>query len=157
LAGFIGAGAGSRSLWTVVRGGNLPVAAGGEPAVVVNRHIAQGLGVEPGSRVWIRGRCSAGSQAMPPVRFAVAGVADFVYELMGASTHAGRLDDLARVCGAGGADTADMFLVRSRAGAGADLAAARIRRANPGLHVLTNEDLVERFSRVEFSYFRQLS
>ena len=36
-------------------------------------------------------------------------------------------------------------------------AAAAIRAAHPDLHVVTNEELVERFSRVEFTYFRQIS
>jgi len=48
-------------------------------------------------------------------------------------------------------------MVRSRAGAGASIAAAAVRAARPELYVVTNEDLVERFSRVEFSYFRQIS
>src|SRR4029077_16052883 len=78
------------------------------------------------------------------------------YDSGGASTVAGRLDDLQRVCGAPD-DSADMFLVRSRAQAGADGVPPVIRRAHPELHVLTNMDLVERFSRVEFSYFRQIS
>ena len=30
-------------------------------------------------------------------------------------------------------------------------------QAAPGLHVVTNEEILERFSRVEFSYFRQIS
>jgi putative ABC transport system permease protein len=157
VAGFIGAGTTARSLWTIVEGRDLSFDAAGDPTVIVNRHVGQGLGVGPGSSVWVRGRCAAGSQAMPPVRFTVAGIADFAYDSGGASTLAGRLEDLLRVCGAGGADVADLFLVRSRVGAGADAVAARIRQAHPELHVLTNEDLVERFSRIEFSYFRQLS
>ena len=44
-----------------------------------------------------------------------------------------------------------------RAGADAGAAAAAIHAALPHLHVVTNEELVERFSRVEFSYFRQIS
>jgi putative ABC transport system permease protein len=40
---------------------------------------------------------------------------------------------------------------------GAFAAAAAIRAAVPTLHVVTNEQLIERFSRVEFSYFRQIS
>ena len=50
-----------------------------------------------------------------------------------------------------------MLLVRSRAGAGASAAAAAIHAARPGLYVVTNDALVERFNRVEFSYFRQIS
>jgi len=50
-----------------------------------------------------------------------------------------------------------MLLVRSRPGLGANTAAAAIHAAFPRLYVVTNEDLVERFSRVEFSYFRQIS
>ncbi len=36
-------------------------------------------------------------------------------------------------------------------------ASAAISAAHPDLHVVTNEELVERFSRVEFAYFRQIS
>jgi putative ABC transport system permease protein len=50
-----------------------------------------------------------------------------------------------------------MVLVRSRANDGGDAAAAAIRETVPGLSVATNRELVEQFSRVQFSYFRQIS
>jgi putative ABC transport system permease protein len=50
-----------------------------------------------------------------------------------------------------------MLLVRSTPTLGALGAAAAIRAAHPALYVVTNEELVERFTRVEFSYFRQIS
>ena len=50
-----------------------------------------------------------------------------------------------------------MLLVRSSPATGALAAAAAIRARHPDLYVVTNEELVERFSRVEFSYFRQIS
>ena len=50
-----------------------------------------------------------------------------------------------------------MLLVRAGARDGADRAAAAIRTLDPTLHVVTNQELVERVSRVEFSYFRQIS
>jgi len=55
------------------------------------------------------------------------------------------------------ADQADMLLVASRAADGPAAAAAAIRGAAPALYVVTNAQLVERFGRIEFSYFRQLS
>jgi ABC-type lipoprotein release transport system permease subunit len=70
---------------------------------------------------------------------------------------AGRLEDLEGLCASDESRGVDMMLVRSKPGEGADAAASAIEAANPSLHVVTNEELVERFSRVEFSYFRQIS
>ena len=62
------------------------------------------------------------------------------------------------LCGGEAADRADMLLVASnRLAGGPDAAAAAIREAAPALRAITNDQLVDRFSRVEFSYFRQLS
>jgi putative ABC transport system permease protein len=72
-------------------------------------------------------------------------------------TIAGRLSDLSRLCGAGQEAGVDMLLVMARPPGGPDAAAAAIRAARPALYVVTNEELVERFGRVEFSYFRQMA
>jgi putative ABC transport system permease protein len=62
-----------------------------------------------------------------------------------------------RLCGETRRDWAEMLLVRSDSSAGAFAAAAAIRERHPELYVVTNEELVERVSRVQFSYFRQIS
>jgi ABC-type lipoprotein release transport system permease subunit len=65
---------------------------------------------------------------------------------------------LATLCGGEDGDRADILLVTSRAGSGGpDAVAAAIRGLAPSLYVVTNEQLVDRFGRIEFSYFRQLS
>jgi putative ABC transport system permease protein len=88
---------------------------------------------------------------------AVSGIADFPFDRPGAWTAAGSIDDLVRLCGGGPTGEAEVLMIRSRPSAGADAAAAAIHAARPDLYVVTNEELVERFSRVEFSYFRQIS
>lgn len=153
---FIGSGAAARSLWTVVEGEDLPRDTGRGSRVVVNRGAASRLNLRPGSTLVLRGRCDAGLEALLPVTMSVVGIADFPYDTAGAITVAGSLEDAARLCGSPD-DRADMLMVRSSPGAGAEAAAAAIRRINPDLNVLTNDDILERFSRVEFSYFRQIS
>jgi putative ABC transport system permease protein len=156
-AHFIGADPRVRSMWTIVEGQDLPETTGSTSVVVVNRQLARSLGLGVGSALSLRGRCGEGSDALPAVRFTVAGIADFPFDSVTASTVAGTLVDVDALCAEAGTDRAEMFLVRSRPEVGALSAAAAIRAAHPGLYAVTNEELVERFSRVEFSYFRQIS
>jgi putative ABC transport system permease protein len=154
---FVAVEAGSRPLWTLVEGAELPRESGPVAAVVVNRSVARQLGARPGTRIALRGRCAAGGAALPPVTLSVSGIADFPFDTAASLTVAGTLDGLERLCGEGARSSADMLMVRSPPGSAAGLTAAAIRRVRPELHVATNDDLVERFSRVEFSYFRQIS
>jgi putative ABC transport system permease protein len=154
---FIGADPRVRSMWTIVEGQDLPETTGSTSVVVVNRQVARSLGLGVGSALSLRGRCSEGSDALPAVRFTVAGIADFPFDSVTASTVAGTLVDVDALCAEAGTDRSEMLLVRSRPEVGALNAAAAIRAAHPGLYAVTNEELVERFSRVEFSYFRQIS
>jgi putative ABC transport system permease protein len=154
---FIGADPEVRAMWTLVEGSDLPRERGAAPAIVVNRNVARAQQLTPGSRLTLRGRCTGEDEALPPVAFVVAGIADFPFDDPGAWTTASSLDDVTRLCGGEEGGRAEMLMVRSRAGVGAGAAAAAIHRARPELYVITNEDLVERFSRVEFSYFRQIS
>jgi putative ABC transport system permease protein len=152
---FIGTDPPGRSVWTILEGRDLPAANGG--TLVVNRNLARQLNLTAGSTVRLRGACS-GSAALPPVTFTIAGIAEFPFDDATATTVAGRLEDLQRLCGGEtGDDGADILMVRSRQDLGAAAAAAAIKRTDAGLHVVTNQDLLERFSRVEFSYFRQIS
>jgi putative ABC transport system permease protein len=154
---FIGADPRVRSMWTVVEGHDIPDTAGSASVVVINERLARQLGLRVGSTVSLRGRCNDSSDAFPPVRFTVAGIAEFPFDSISAATVAGTLDDVDRLCGESHDRSAEMFLVRSTPHAGALGAAVAIRAAHPDLYVVTNEELVERFSRVEFSYFRQIS
>ncbi len=152
---FIGVDPQARSMWTMVSGEDLPRTSGTMPALVINRNIAQEAGLAPGSHIALR--CAGESNPLPPVTFLVSGVVDFPFDDARARTAAGTLRDAATLCGGEDRDEAEMLLVRSRPGLGANTAAAAIHAAFPRLYVVTNEDLVERFSRVEFSYFRQIS
>jgi putative ABC transport system permease protein len=152
---FIGADPGVGPMWTLVEGQDLPRVAGAVPAILVNRNLARATGLGPGGRLALR--CAGESTLLPPVTFVVSGIADFPFDDPAARTAAGTLESVARLCGAENGDRSEMLLVRSRARAGARAAAAAIHAARPALYVVTNEDLVERFNRVEFSYFRQIS
>jgi ABC-type lipoprotein release transport system permease subunit len=124
--------------------------------LIINRNMARTFGLTVGSRLALDGRCGEGMRPLP-VEARVAGIAEFQNDATDALTAATSAQALAALCGENG-DLADMLLVRSNpSGGGPDAAAAEIRAALPGLHVLTNDQIVERFGRVEFSYFRQLS
>jgi putative ABC transport system permease protein len=88
--------------------------------------------------------------------FTVAGIGEFPFDEAGEQTAASPRQALDVLCAAA-EPRVDMMLVRSRARDGGDAAAAAIRTSTPGLYVVTNAELVEQFSRVEFSYFRQIS
>lgn len=154
---FIGSDPQGRSMWTIVEGQDLRIAPASPSAIVVNRPLAQRLGLRPGSSLFLRGRCGDDSNALPPVQFTVVGIAEFPFDSASSFTAAGTLSDADRLCAEQNADRAEMILVRSKPQAGAPAAAAAIRAAHPELYIVTNDQLVERFSRVEFSYFRQIS
>jgi putative ABC transport system permease protein len=153
---FIGADPAVKPMWTVVEGQGLPTAPSADAPIVVNRAFARRFG-GVGSAVLLRGRCSGGMNALPPVPFTVVGVAEFPFDSATSVTVAGRLADADRLCAEEDRDRAEMLLVRSRPEVGALAAAAAIRAVHPELHAVSNDELVERFSRVEFSYFRQIS
>jgi putative ABC transport system permease protein len=140
-----------RMPWTIQRGTD-PVAA---EHLVVNDALAAALGAAPGSAVTLRASCSGAAEALPPVRFTVAGIATFPFQETGEGVAAGSLAALARACGGTGDDQANVLLVRSAGDAAA--AAAAIRRARPGLTAVTNDDLVGRLQQTGFTYFRQIS
>jgi putative ABC transport system permease protein len=152
---LIGVDPAVRPMWTPVEGTDLPRVAAAAPAMVINRRLARSAHVATGGRLQLR--CGDKDSALPPATFLISGIVDFPFDDAGARTAATGLDDIARLCGETNDDRSEILLVRSRAGAGAGAAAAAIHAALPQLHVVTNEELVERFSRVEFSYFRQIS
>jgi len=152
---LIGVDPAVRPMWTPVEGTDLPRVAAAAPAIVINRRLARSAHLATGGLLQLR--CGDKGSALPPATFVISGIADFPFDDAGARTAATSLDDIARLCGEANDDRSEILLVRSRAGAGAGAAAAAIHAALPHLHVVTNEELVERFSRVEFSYFRQIS
>jgi len=154
---FLGADAQSRRRpWILLEGQDLG-AVGGEPSLVINRQLAKGMGLRPGSEVTLRGDCTRGvPTAAPPVRFRVAGVAAFPFDDPKAMTAGARLADFARTCGLDEHGDVDLFLVATR-GAGAAAAVRSIRALRSDLHAFSNEEIVARFQQVGFSYFRQIS
>jgi ABC-type lipoprotein release transport system permease subunit len=154
---FIGADPNVRSMWTLIEGQDLPEADATMPAVVINRGIAERFRLRIGSSLSLRGRCKDESTALPPVAFRVVGIAEFPFDAATSNTVAATLHDVDRLCGEDSGDRAEMLLVRSSPHVGALAAAAAIRAAHPELYAVTNAELVDRFSRVEFSYFRQIS
>ena len=142
--------------WTIVEGG-APADFATPPALVVNRAVAKRFELKPGSPVFLRARCGGGVTPLP-VETRVVAVAEFQNDAADALTAAMSYRAAGSLCGREAADRADMLLVASnRLAGGPDAAAAAIREAAPALRAITNDQLVDRFSRVEFSYFRQLS
>jgi putative ABC transport system permease protein len=152
---LIGVDPAVRPMWSLVEGRDLPSVGTGIPSVVINRQLSRTAGSRVGGRLSLR--CGGRNSALPPSTFEIAGIVDFPFDDAGARTAATGLDDVAKLCGESADDESEILLVRSRPGFGAGAAAAAIHAARPELHVVTNEELVERFSRVEFSYFRQIS
>jgi putative ABC transport system permease protein len=139
--------------WTIVRGRDL----NGPRDLVVNRNIARDLQLEAGSQVRIRAMCSDQPESLPPMTFTVSGVADFPFDTPYAGTAATSMDALDEACGGNEMGQADVIMVASAEGATSSAAANAIRSAHPGVRVLTNDELVGRFSAGGFSYFRQIS
>lgn len=149
------AGSTTERLWTVLDGSDLPDESAEELAVLVNDRLATRLGAAPGGWVEMRGRCAQGPSVLPPVRVRIAGVASFPFD-SGGLTAASRFAFLDRLC-EGRRDEADLILVASRPEAGPDAAVEAIRKARPDLYAFSNDEVIERFERVGFSYFRQIS
>lgn len=153
-----GANARRRRLWTLLEGQHLDESPVGEARpLMVSRRLARALALGPGAEVTLRGACAGAPGAPPPVRFRIAGVAEFPFDDVGALTAALALADFRRTCGLEKRDDADLLLVASREGHGAASAVGAIRALRPDLHAFSNEELVARFQQVGFSYFRQIS
>jgi putative ABC transport system permease protein len=153
----LGADPQARPMWTLLEGQELSQGVTAGSPLLVNKTLADALHASPGSTLSIHGDCGPEREALPARSFTVVGIAEFPFDDAEAETVASRLSDLRGLCGEVEDDSVDMLLARSNPSAGAAKAAAAIHAAAPGLWVVTNEELVERFSRVEFSYFRQIS
>ena len=152
-ASFQGVTSGGLRPWTVMRGRDLQQ---GRDALI-NEYLAQHLSLAPGARVTISASCASGPDSPPPVAFVVAGIADFPFDTPDEATVATNLAALNEACGGGNAGDADLIMVASKSEVGSRAAEAQIRTRAPGLRVLTNEELVSRFERTGFTYFRQIS
>jgi putative ABC transport system permease protein len=153
---FIGTDPRAAPLWTLLEGGDLEAVADTSVPLIINPTIASTYRLTPGSTITLRSRCGEETAALPPLSFTVAGIGEFALDDAESATVAGRLTDLDALCARNNAGV-DMVLVRSLANDGGDAAAAAIRATAPDVFVITNRELVEQFSRVQFSYFRQIS
>ena len=161
LTGFslMGIDVETRRPWTLISGSDLvdSAPADGPPPLLVNQRLVAALGVAVGDRISVRATCAADQSAMPPVPFRVSGVADFPFDTESQLSAVAPRSAVRAACGAGTDDAADMVLVRSRDGFGADSAVSAIRRRRPELYPATNDEIVARMQQQGFSYFRQIS
>ena len=155
---FVGAAPAAHPGWRLVEGRDLhEVEAGGVPPILINGALASFLGIAPGVGLALRGSCGGGRYWMPVVDFRVVGIAEFPLDGVSRFTVAASLSDVARVCGDGDPDEADLVLVASRPDTGAAAAAQAIRGLYPQLYSFTTEELLDRFERIGFTYFRQIA
>lgn len=148
---FDGVSAVTGAPWTLMRGAD-PAEAG---TIAVNEALAEAAGVPLGGELTLRLSCGPGSEALPPARLRVTGIATFPFE--GASDHtaAGTLETLARACSGRAEDDADLILAMSASDP--DRAASAIAAARPDLRPVTNEEMLGRLQQTSFTYFRQIS
>ncbi len=145
-------GDGSRP-WTLASGRDLR-----DPRdVLINQNAATRLHLAPGSSIRIRAACVSRPESLPPVTFQVAGIATFPFDTPDAVTIATGLAGLAEACGDEDTGDADLIMAASRDGTTSAAVKAQITAFTPDLRVFTNEELVNRFERSGFSYFRQIS
>jgi len=139
--------------WSILRGRDIGTGA----EIVINENTATRLALAPGSRVVLRASCTDQKQALPPMPFTVAGVAQFPFDTPRGATLATSLEMLADACGGNESDEADVIMVASQDSAGPAAAVADVATLLPDLRVLSNAEAVNRFERGGFTYFRQIS
>lgn len=145
-----------RRPWTLVAGED-DIRSG----LLVNRRLAGALHASPGDTVQVRVNCASNRAVLPPTPIRVSGVADFPFDnasqLTAIASHAAARSACGASAGDEGSDDADLLLIASSEGYGADAAVAAIRRLEPELRPATNEEIVMRMQRQGFTYFRQIS
>jgi len=139
--------------WTILRGRDIGTGA----ELVINENTATRLQLAPGARLVLRAACTGEEQALPPMPFTVAGVAQFPFDTPNGATLATSLDRLADACGGNESGEADVIMVASQESAGTAAAVADVAKLLPHLRVLSNAEAVNRFERGGFTYFRQIS
>ena len=145
-----------RDAWTVTEGRDVGQGDNGWSAIVVNANMASELSLAPGDTVTVRSECLGWQSILPTKDFEVAGIATFPFDRESELTAAVTIEDFDRACGSQH-DQADLFLVASAAGVTPQEAVEAIRQLRPDLFGFSNDQLVERFERAGFSYFRQIS
>ncbi|MDX1388508.1 MAG: FtsX-like permease family protein [Acidobacteriota bacterium] len=145
-----------RRNWTLLEGEPLSEDPDGIPPVLLNRNLARALEASPGDVVRLRG-VEPSSLALPEIELRVSGLAEFPWDTLDERTAATTLAAYARAYGEESADVADLLLVASRPGAGAQATVEAIAAAHPDVHVFSNDHLLRRFRANDFSYFRQIS
>ena len=147
--------AGGTHPWTILRGRDIS-ATGNE--AVINENLEQKSHYEPGSQVVLRASCANGElQALPAVTFTVVGIAQFPFDTPRGNTIGTSLEQLSVACGGNGIVEADVIMAASQETAGVDAAVADVAKAVPTLRVASNAEVINRFERGGFTYFRQIS
>jgi ABC-type lipoprotein release transport system permease subunit len=156
-----------RKPWTLVAGGDDLAggsgdrSGGGPWSLLVNPRLAAALHASPGELVSVRVSCGAERAALPPSPFRIVGVAEFPFDNATQLTAIAAPAAVRAACGElatdRSSDQADLLLIASQDGYGAEAAVAAIRRLHPDLHAATNEEIVVRMQRQGFTYFRQIS
>jgi putative ABC transport system permease protein len=141
----------SRRPWTVLRGRDL---ADGRQ-LLINTNAARMLAIEPGASVTLRASCSDDREALPPLVFTVAGIAQFPFDTPDAATAATSAAALDEACGDQNRDAANLIMVSAKEDA--VIAATDISQLRPDLRAFTNDESVGRLEQGGFTYFRQIS
>jgi len=148
---IVGIGEGAPPPWTVLRGRDLR----GSQELVLNRHAAEAMSVEPGAMVVVRAACAGGSEAPPSLQFQVVGIAELPFEAPEESAAGTSASSLSAACGTPEADLADFLAVTSTGDP--DAAAADIAAIGADLRIFTNEQAIGQLQQGGFTYFRQIS
>jgi putative ABC transport system permease protein len=152
---FMGAAGDTRGSWSVFDGETLPpgypVPAVDPPPIVVSRFLAETSELSPGSTFEI----SHGM--LPAATFRVVGIADFSFDVPNGLSAVTTLTAQRAAYGVSTQDSADMLFVGLDPGADPDEVEARLEALLPDLKVFSVDDLLERFQRTDFAYFRQIS
>ena len=155
---FFAADSSHRRPWTIVDGRDVAGSGASTGEVLLNRQLADLLGRRPGQAVKVRASCgAAGASTLPPIVLNVAGIAEFPFDDPSQLSAATTLSDAMHACGDDRQDDADLILVAGAEGAGAESVRRAIQQSRPDLHAVTNDEVVARLQRAEFSYFRQIS
>jgi len=154
--------------YTIVRGDDLPRDSSFDRCpILVSRHLAASLGVEPGSSVKISVNPDGVRSALPAVSCRVTGVVNFFFASAGENSVATTMTALQQAlsvpafapdasAGEPGVD-ADLILAASQPATGPAAAVRAIHRVRPDLRAYSNEDVVALFNQNGFAYFRQIS
>jgi len=143
--------------YTIVRGDDLPRDSSFDRCpILVSRHLAASLGVEPGSSVKISVNPDGVRSALPAVSCRVTGVVNFFFASAGENSVATTMTALQQALSEPAVD-ADLILAASQPATGPAAAVRAIHRVRPDLRAYSNEDVVALFNQNGFAYFRQIS